>query len=143
MMYALILIGISLIVLNYKAIKKDEYSFKSIIEDKSRNIDEVDIRIGELRREFSETILELQKEIVELKSLIDINTMEDRRPDFEVEEIEGKDNQAVVGNTGKNNSIRINEIEKMLKSGTSLEVICEKYNIGKGEVLLIQQLYLK
>lgn len=145
MMYALILIGVGLIIVNYKAVMKEKSSFNSILEDKSRNIDDVDIRIGELRREFSETILELQKEIVKLKSLINNNKIEEGKQDFdlEVEELEEEVVQVATGNTMDNNSIRINEIEELLKSGTPLEAICEKFNIGKGEVLLIQRLYLK
>jgi hypothetical protein len=143
MMYALILIGVGLIIVNYKAVMKEKSSFNSILEDKSRNIDDVDIRIGELRREFSETILELQKEIVKLKSLISNNKIEEGKQDLEVEELEEEVVQVATGNTSDNNSIRIYEIEELLKSGTPLEEICEKFNIGKGEVLLIQQLYLK
>lgn len=41
------------------------------------------------------------------------------------------------------NNIKVAEIDKLVKQGFSDEQIAEKMKIGKGEVLLIKELYLK
>ncbi len=44
---------------------------------------------------------------------------------------------------GVSNNIRINEIKKMLDENLPMDEIAEKLNIGKGELLLIKDLYIK
>lgn len=63
----LLFIGTMLIVLNVNAIKKEKKSFSSTLKDKEDNIKDYQIEIGQLRRELSETVLELQQEIEDLK----------------------------------------------------------------------------
>lgn len=46
-------------------------------------------------------------------------------------------------NEEKKSSIKYEEINNLLKQGFSVDEISEKLNIGKGEVLLIIELYLK
>ena len=46
-------------------------------------------------------------------------------------------------NKGNYNSVKINEIKIMLDNGLSVDEISEKIGIGKGEVLLIKELYIK
>ena len=41
------------------------------------------------------------------------------------------------------NSVKINEIEKLISQGLTTEEISVKLGMGKGEVLLIKQLYIK
>ncbi|MBL4932948.1 hypothetical protein [Clostridium paridis] len=65
----IIIISIALIYINYRALKKDKNSsFSDILAHKEENISDIQYEVGKLRREFSETILELQKEIIELKA---------------------------------------------------------------------------
>lgn len=65
----IIVISIALIYLNYRALKKDKNSnFSDILAHKEENISDIQYEVGKLRREFSETILELQKEIIEIKA---------------------------------------------------------------------------
>lgn len=44
---------------------------------------------------------------------------------------------------GLENSIKVNEVSKLLEEGHTVEKICEILNIGKGEVILIKELYSK
>ncbi len=44
---------------------------------------------------------------------------------------------------GLENSTKVNEVNKLLEEGHTVEEICEILNIGKGEVILIKELYSK
>ena len=166
MPYFLIVVGLILVILNVRAIKNEKNSFKQVLSDKEYDLSEVDVRIGELRREFSETILELQKEILSLKeeqknkeltleNISNSDAEEYRRIDIvlekeevisEVEVIDSqKNNENLEEKSEKihNGSNRIKEIGELLDKGTSIDEICEKFKMGKGELLLIKDLYLK
>ena len=70
----IILIGIILIILNIKAIKKENKSFDKILEREEANNDkDYDLEIIAIRKDLAETVLDLQKEIEELK--ISINNI--------------------------------------------------------------------
>jgi hypothetical protein len=161
----LLVIGIILIIFNLKAIKREKSSFKNVFHNTEEELMEFEVRLGEVRREFSETILELQKEILELKkeSLSDneINkAKEDKKIDEEIieetvgaafqnEEIKEEqikllgNNHINIENNTKNNSVKIEEINKLLHDGFTIEEISIKLGVGKGEVLLIKELYLR
>lgn len=203
MQYALIIIGIVLIVLNVRAIKNDKNSFKNMLNSAEDNMAEFDVKIGEARREFSETILELQKEIEGLKNYIKenakvsmdriennimevededeeenlallskelykkdvfehskVNLNEENIKSSREESVKAEDNKKItekveekakiednINNSNNkddnNGAYKVSEIEKMLKQGLSLDDISLKLGIGKGEVLLIKELYLK
>lgn len=68
MPFFLIIIGIVLIVINIKALKKEDNSFENILKNKEEKIENYEIDIAKLRREFSETLTELQREIYDLKA---------------------------------------------------------------------------
>jgi hypothetical protein len=161
----LLVIGIILIIFNLKAIKREKSSFKNVFHNTEEELMEFEVRLGEVRREFSETILELQKEILELKkeSLSDneINkAKEDKKiheeiieetvgAAFQNEEIKEEriklagNNHINIENNTKNNSVKIEEISKLLHDGLTIEEISIKLGVGKGEVLLIKELYLR
>ncbi|MFL0246761.1 hypothetical protein [Candidatus Clostridium stratigraminis] len=202
MVLILLGIGLLLIIFNIRAIKKEKSSFKNIFIHTEEDMEEFDIKLSEIRREFSETILELQKEIVILKEDYDssknINEPINRAEDFKAEHIddtieseikEGNDiylnnidkskimeenkaseitkiieenksefNSEIIDNNEKlsnikeniinddnelSNNIKIDEINKLLALGLSIEEISEKLSIGRGEVLLIKELYLR
>lgn len=178
MPYIILLIAFLLIFFNIRAIKKEKISFLSNFENASMDMNEYDIKLGELRREFSETILELQKEILDLKlKLENSNENDTEKPklgeDFEIEasmgerknidtdinnisidkdedKIENLDYNNIEEENSQNidikeesNNIKINEIETLVSKGLSVDEISEKLGIGKGEVLLIKELYLK
>lgn len=179
MPYIILLIAILLIFFNVKAMKKEKNSFQSNFENASMDMSEYEVKLGMLRREFSETILELQREIQDLKLKLENNGVDDTEKleidkDSEIEVIdnEKEDFDIDINNAQKykdedknvnmdyniikeekvsqnidkkedSNNIKINEIEALIKSGLSMDEISEKLGIGKGEVLLIKELYLK
>src|SRR5690349_416957 len=63
----LITIGILLIVLNVRAIKKEKNSFHSVLGKTENNMEEFLVEIGKVRREFAETLVEIQQDIVAIK----------------------------------------------------------------------------
>lgn len=148
----IILAGVLLIYFNYKGLKKEDKSFLSILHNEEENISDTDLEIGKLRREFSETILELQKEIIELKEVkqynypkdnsyklqhntndgnyTKIDTLIDDEIDI-VEEENGTENQVIS---------RMNVIKDLIDKGYTDDDICESLSMGKGEVLLIKSL---
>lgn len=140
----LIIIGSLLIYINVRAIRKEEQSFDTALNKADINMEDFDIKIAALRKEFAETILELQKEIYSLKDKIEDNdnniiddfekTESSLETDKKVKKIEKKEN---------NSPVKVNEVEKLIKEGYTLDEVSEKLNIGKGEVLLIKELYLK
>lgn len=150
----LIVTGSLLIYINVKAIKKDEKSFDTVLNKADTNIEDFDIKITALRKEFAETILELQKEIYSLKDKIRENdnyndefkkidsSLESNK---EIEEQKSSYKEEIVKTEKKesNSPVKVNEVEKLIKEGYTLDEISEKLNIGKGEVLLIKELYLK
>ncbi|KZL94156.1 hypothetical protein [Clostridium magnum] len=229
----LLFIAIVLIVLNVNAIKKQKKSFSGALKDKESSMQDYEIEIGRLRRDLSETVLELQQEIEALKvarendnfkevshrdnledkefykNLYERNSHNDEieinkdlkseearqqleevvmkeieleqngelnekdKNEFEhksinvVESVSEKDDEKKINNKlnnhdvvdennksyeisksnennkGNQNNIKVTEIKTMLDEGLSIDEISEKIGIGKGEVLLIKELYLK
>jgi hypothetical protein len=163
----LIFVGIVLILFNVRFIKDERWSvlpkrpkkkensnFTSILEKEEIDISEVDIRIGELRREFSETLIELQKEIMELYEKIE--DLEQGKPSVtstDTIDIEEINSEAIYTEKLELNADNI-ELEKetyskadqvgmLMDKGYKIDEICEKLQMGRGEVLLIKKLYLK
>lgn len=202
----LLFTGIALIVLNVNAIKKEKKSFSGTLKDKENNMQDYEIEIGKLRRDLSETVLELQQEIEALKLTRENNNLKYESVDHSltktfVKEIEvtqnnksnekrkneikdqsedtkeptsensvvkqNKDEVKKTNNTinsydivdennksdgisksnkdnkSSGNNVKVTEIKTMLDQGLSVDEISEKIGIGKGEVLLIKELYLK
>jgi hypothetical protein len=186
----LISFGVLLIIINIMAIKKEKKTFGSHLNTAKNDLTEVDLRIGELKREFSETILDLQKEIRDLseenmiikdkyseiinrlpennekqceKNLkkfeknteeIIVNERIDKHEEHfdisgenklerDIDNEESKNNN--LNDKRKNsdsNNVKITEIKKLLDHNLTVDKIAEKLNIGKGEVLLIKDLYI-
>jgi hypothetical protein len=157
----LIIIGCVLIIFNIRFVKDnktsikkapvvDDNSFTRVLQNEEIDITAVDVIVGELRVEFSETILELQKEIVRLNDRID-DLVEDNMAFknsliLPINEIKN-DKEDVNNDKEKENlnetSSRMNEIGELLSKGFSVEEISEKFQIGRGEILLIKRLYQK
>jgi len=147
-----ILAGVLLIYFNYKGLKKEDKSFLSILHNEEENISDTDLQIGKLRREFSETILELQKEIIELKVVKQYNypkdnnyQLEDNTNDESYTKIDALlDDEIDIAqeeNETENQVIsRMNVIKDLIDKGYTDEDICESLSMGKGEVLLIKSL---
>ncbi len=175
----LIIIGVALIATNIRAIMREENNFSKAMIDAESNIDEVDMRIVEIRSEFAKTITELQREINDLKKVnhtefiekellekiddSDISISNDEYINTLVDKIDSLDDNIFlqVENMGevmddlkeekdsnpkkdiKSNSLKVEEVKELLGEGLSEESIAQRLNIGKGEVLLIKELYSK
>lgn len=163
----IILIGIILIILNIKAIKKENKSFDKILErEESNNEKDYDLEIIAIRKDLAETVLDLQKEIEELK--ISINNIkiskieddnkiniksfkkEDSDNSFQKDHPINNFNEDVISEINfsnnssiSNNNLKSDKLEKvklLLENGLTDDKICEELSIGKGEVLLIKSL---
>ncbi len=218
-MYILLfLVGILLVIVNWRAITKEKKSFKGVFNDATINLQDIDLKIGEVRREFAETITELQREIIDLReqvenlkndapkklevpyenheelgfnyeveetinselqkfynrnaetedisynkdefSVIDPNSMEIKEQVYDKPsenkglgiEVQQKDSYNQVSDDNQleqaegletSNNLKIEDVKNLFNQGLTLDEIAKKLNIGKGEVLLIKDLYLK
>jgi len=176
----LIIIGVALIATNIMAIIREENNFNKAMIDAESNIDEVDMRLIEIRSEFAKTITELQREISDLKKenytefikeeLLEksddsnknisndeyINTLVDKVDSLDDDILIQGENIDELMNDSKEeekdsnpkkdirgNSLKVEEVKELLGEGLSEDIIAQRLNIGKGEVLLIKELYLK
>ncbi|MGE5628544.1 MAG: hypothetical protein ACM3X7_10625 [Solirubrobacterales bacterium] len=152
----LIIIGITLIVLNYRAIKKDKNSFNKLLRIEDDNINDYDLEIGKLKAEFAEDIAKLQIQISELKELEKLQkrieaalSMDETEASDESElytqETIGEESEPIErkSNNANGNKIKINEIKEMFDKNMDIDEIAQRLNMGKGELLLIKELYLK
>lgn len=156
----LIFIGLILIILNVIAIKKQNKSFDGVLGNAMGDVQNNDIIVGELRQEFSESILELQSEIMDMKEIMEKNnkSIKNNEPMFNKNENETiiEENNHIVGDKTddiapiapieelhNDNSSKIEEIKKLFSEGLSLDEISEVMHLGKGEVLLIKDLYIR
>lgn len=208
----LFVIGAILIAANIKALKKEKLSFKNSLNTAATEVTDFDIKLTEVRREFAETITELQGEILDLKLRIeDLSNIKEKplskysiqrenisenieENKFHSEEFKNNnetntmdlnynnnarvlekrvnlhrdnisfdetinisedpiDNPQTVEKhheeeleeekvSGSNN-LKVEDVKALFAEGLSVEEVAAKLNIGKGEVLLIRELYLK
>lgn len=156
----LIAVGIILIALNLNAVLKEKKSFQGQLNVKQNEMEDYKIEIGKIRKEFAETVFELQREIESLKNEnknnMDKIILYDRlgkkvnkesnskKPVSETNnEDKLKKHEAEKVNTEDVNNIRIDEIRNLLHKNMSVDEISKKTGIGKGEILLIKELYTK
>ena len=149
MPFILIVIGVILVVLNYKALKKDESSFSDVLKYKQKDMTEVEVEIGAIRRDIAESLTELQKEILEIKQHINFNNnVEDIKEKLETDEelisnnLTSIDEEVDVINEIDNKN-KTEVIRELISLGLNDDEICEKLSLGKGEVLLVRNLYKK
>ena len=158
MLILIIIVGIFLIVFNVRAILKEKRSFSGVLNVAESNTEDIDVKIGELRREFAESLLEIQKEIEQIKYLneekqnnlktetvINAQELENAVDNLNVEEnrIYSSENIDMVNKSPNNNSFKVQEIERLLSENKTIDEIAQTLGIGKGELLLIKELYLK
>jgi hypothetical protein len=204
----LFVIGAILIAANIKALKKEKLSFKNSLDIAATEVTDFDIKLTEVRREFAETITELQGEILDLKLRIEaLNNSKEKglskysiqrenisenikENNFYSEEFQNNNetntidlnynNNAVVleekanlhmdnisfndtinisedpidspqtlekqhekEKVNSSNNLKVEDVKALFAEGSSVEEVAAKLNIGKGEVLLIRELYLK
>ena len=140
----LIIIGGILIYFSLKSIKKENYNnFEKILKNKEENIEIRDVEIAKLKVQFSETILELQKEIYSIKE----NLEEKKYINSELEENifdnikEDVDNEELNEETINKEISKSEQVRRLEEAGFTDDEICSQLNLGKGEVLLIKGLY--
>ena len=153
--FLLALVGVLLIVLNVHSINKDKGLFKENLSSSIENIDDNDIKIGKIRVEIAESFLDIQTEIEHLKEENDllrkrVITLEGNNlAAMKIDKIIDEPiilNSMYEANTDNNNpemDLKINDVQKLLDMGVSIDEVAVKLCIGKGEVILIKNLYLK
>lgn len=79
----------------------------------------------------------------EINKLNDLNKLkEDNKKsnnDFKINKLNSK----ITDNKNESNNIKVLEIKRLLKEGFTIDDIAEKLDIGKGEVILTKELYIK
>ena len=136
MIILLILLAMLLIFINFKAALMEKSSFKKVLKNNFEGSPQDRLEIMELRRALGETVADLQKEMLEIKTLIE------RRPHNTIAEEENI--SSVLEQPESKEIASINDkVIYMLKQGASIEEICSSLGMGKGEVLLIKNLYLR
>lgn len=146
----LIFVGLILVILNVLSIRKQNKSFNGVLGDALENTHDCDIRIGEIRREFSESILELQSQIMGMKEIMEKNNdknssylenvtyMENNKKNHDKSK-----NEIIKDESHNSNSEKVEGIKRLFSEGLSVEEISEMMHLGKGEVLLIKDLYIR
>ena len=140
----LIVLGIILILINYRALNKDKKSnFNDIYNNADKLTKDYDFELMAIRKDMAESILDLQKEIEELKNVINYSK--------DIKNI-NKSSDIVIDNNittkditeekiSENDNDKVTKIKSMIEDGYTDEEICNKMQIGKGEVLLIRGLF--
>ena len=151
----ILIIGLSLIVINFRSIQKDEkFSFEVVLSKKQENISDLELKIAEVRKDMAESILDIQQEILELKNSLNMDennvkgnnsgkknsTNNYNEKESELSYLLNADSD-VIDNINKNSKTK--RIEELLKNGFNDDEICEKLQLGKGEVQLVRELLKK
>jgi hypothetical protein len=162
----LIFIGLILVILNVIAIKKQGKSFGGVLGNAIGNINDYDIKLGEIRQEFSESIVELQGELMVIREMMEKNVEYqentekinvDNKSKIVIDDYYNSDDNDISTSTINDSSASINadistdngneykvqEIKRLFSEGLSAEEISEILQLGKGEVLLIKDLYIR
>ena len=95
----LLIIGLVLIIYNYRAIKREgkvkqednslNISFQSVLQDNKEELNDYKMEIGLLRKDIAESLTELQEEIVDIKN--NLNRLKNNKGIYEnKDELENK-----------------------------------------------------
>ena len=150
--FLLLVIGIALIIVNIKAINRKENSFQDVLKYKEENMSDVQMQIGQIRKDVAESLTEMQQEILELKKRLQKENINDKEEDKIHKESIVKDEDfdrkvLLDGDEEVINQIdykdKAQRIRELLESGLTEDEICSKLSIGKGEVLLVKGLFKK
>lgn len=145
MIIFLLTIGIILIIYSALGIKKEEKGFNNFLQGSFENAKDEKLEIGILRKEIAETLTEIQKDLVSMEDEIaELKTFKETLKNVK----ESNSSLNINFDCKKADNIKSAEnkkleIKKLLEEGHSVEEISANFNIGKGEVLLIRDLYQK
>ena len=134
----IVVVGIILIWINRKEFQVKSAEFKEVLSNKKDTISDVEIEIQNLRRGFAETIGILQMDIKNLSKDID-NLKGTQYVNKNIEKTEESIVKSDFKDEGKSNDVE--EVKRLIEQGVSIDDICRILSIGKGEVLLIKDLY--
>ena len=134
----IVVVGIILIWINRKEFQVKSAEFKEVLSNKKDTISDVEIEIQNLRRVFAETIGILQMDIKNLSKDID-NLKGTQYVNKNIEKTEESIVKSDFKDEGKSNDVE--EVKRLIEQGVSIDDICRILSIGKGEVLLIKDLY--
>jgi hypothetical protein len=158
----LIFTGVILVILNVFAIKKQDKSFNGALENSIENLNDYDIKLGEIRREFSESIVELQRELMDIraameKSVIQVEETDkgydetkkihdENERDIVIDDLYSSEDKGIKSSIdirSNSNTDKVQEIIRLFGEKRSAEEISEILKLGKGEVILIKDLYIR
>lgn len=126
--FLFIIAGI-LIFFGSKQLKSN--NFEEVLHKADKEMTDEKKEIIRLRNELSTTVLELQTKMEDLQNEIDylkykqIERQKEGNKDFII----------------KDSNPKVDKIVKMLDKGMSDDEICDDLKVGKGELLLIKELY--
>ena len=165
MPFIIIVIGLVLIIFNYRAIKRESNSFEikdkddsliKVLNDNKNEMTDYKLELGLLRKNLGESLTELQEEILEIKTRLqkienNNGIMTVKKDSSKEIPVKSQDNTnkdviseiSILNNDDIETSIKTNKIKEFLKVGLSEEEICKKLSISKGEVLLVKELFKK
>jgi hypothetical protein len=129
----LLIIGIILIVYNYRAIKREDVtqqkdssfnvSFQSVLQDSKEDFNDYKMELGLLRKDLAESLTEFQEEIFDIKN--DINRLKNNSKMYENKE--GIENNYHINENDI--EININKSDNELKDEEEKAEINESKNI--------------
>ena len=155
----LVLIGIVIIFIGIKtgAKENNDNNFAKVLEKKSSNISDEKLEIIRLRKDMSETVLELQQDIESLRAEVEYlryKEIEKERTEIKTTEKKTSNNIDVIVDDkliasikqnkeadDNRNNIKVELVKSLIDDGLSDDEICRELHIGKGELLLIKGLY--
>ncbi|WP_297439443.1 DUF6115 domain-containing protein [uncultured Clostridium sp.] len=156
----LVLIGIVIIFIGIKtgAKENNDNNFAKVLEKKSSNISDEKLEIIRLRKDMSETVLELQQDIESLRAEVEYlryKEIEKERTEIKTTEKKTSNNNIdvivddkLIASIKQNkeaddnrNNIKVELVKSLIDDGLSDDEICRELHIGKGELLLIKGLY--
>ncbi|WMJ81353.1 hypothetical protein RBU49_03600 [Clostridium sp. MB40-C1] len=117
----LLIIGAILILFNINAIRKEENNFQKILHEKENNVGDYEVEIGRLRKEFAETLVEIQSQVLGLEEVINTKNYEEQEKSTVNENLFGKNEES---NEGLDKDIEDNDDKN--KVGTKAESDLEK-----------------
>ena len=126
----LIIIGLVLIIYNYRVIKKENkiekeedilnISFQSVLQDNKEELNDYKMEIGLLRKDIAESLTELQEEIVDIKN--NLNRLKNNKGIYEnKDELENK--YFLTENDIDSNKVNDQKVEELNKADEIIDEI--------------------
>lgn len=178
MQVILILLGIVLIIYGYQSIRKEEktkknINFKDTLKESKEDLNDYKIELGILRRDIAESLTELQEEIIEIKTKLNmptenLNIFENKENDENISEsikeksdeeekyvseneflINSSTDEDVISDINFSNNVgnieisKVEEIKNLLEQGLTEDEVCHALSVSKGEILLVKELFKK